>query len=198
MMGVGTVQERRVVEMAEDSGGSDEPEFEGRFARLRKYFIRKPDSSLRTLYADIERMEGYHSFAAIDGYTVEADEPAGLGGTDKAPTPTQILLAALGHCQAITLKIYAEGLGLQLDKVQVKVTGIVDLRGYFSIPDEHGEPLFPGLDEVIIKTNIESKEPRDRILGLIEASKGRGVCLSSVRPTKGIRFSYKHNGVKMG
>ena len=178
--------------------GNDEYVFNGRFKRLRDHFEKKPDTALRTLYSDVERMDGLHSFAVTEEFTVEADEPEGLGGTNKAPTPTALLLSAMAHCQAITLKMYARAMEIELDDVKVKVTGTVDLRGYMGLKDEAGKPFDPGLEEVVIKTFIESKETEGRILALIEASRQKGVSLSSVKPKKGLRISYRLNGKRIG
>lgn len=174
-----------------------EPDFTGRFKRLRDHFEKKPDAALRTLYSDVERTEGLYSFAKTDKFMVEADEPIGLGGTDMAPTPTQLLLSAIAHCQAITFKMYARAMEVEIDDIKVRVTGTVDLRGYLGMTDEEGNEMDPGLEELIIKTNIESQEPEERIMAVIEASQGRGVSLTTVKPKKGTRISYRLNGKKI-
>jgi putative redox protein len=43
----------------------------------------------------------------LDGHTAVTDEPESLGGTDTAPTPQQLLAAALASCVSTTIQMYA-------------------------------------------------------------------------------------------
>lgn len=51
-----------------------------------------------------------------------AGEPHALGGDDAGPAPFDFLLAALGSCTSITLRMYAERKGLKLDNIRVHLT----------------------------------------------------------------------------
>lgn len=59
----------------------------------------------------------------VAGHRVRADEEVEKGGEDTGPAPHELLLAALGACTAITLKIYAQRKGWPLQDAHVALTG---------------------------------------------------------------------------
>ena len=56
-----------------------------------------------------------------DKHLFLADEPIEVGGLDSGPGPYDLLLAALGACTAMTLRLYADAKKLPLERVGVEL-----------------------------------------------------------------------------
>jgi putative redox protein len=56
---------------------------------------------------------------AIGPHRLLADEPVAAGGGDTGPGPYELLLAGLGACTAMTLRLYADRKKLALRRVSV-------------------------------------------------------------------------------
>jgi uncharacterized OsmC-like protein/alpha/beta superfamily hydrolase len=64
---------------------------------------------------------GFLSEIRAADHGLVADEPEAVGGTDRGPSPYDLLLASLGACTAMTLRMYADHKGLPLDGVTVRL-----------------------------------------------------------------------------
>ena len=56
---------------------------------------------------------------ALGRHHLIADEPTKMGGLDSGPSPYQLLLAGLGACSAMTIRLYAKWKNFPLDRVSV-------------------------------------------------------------------------------
>ncbi|HVA98226.1 MAG TPA: OsmC family protein [Bacteroidia bacterium] len=85
-------------------------------------------------------------------HTFSVDEPEHLGGSDSAASPKEYLLAALGSCTAITLRMYADRKQWNVETINVelnleqdaetsetKITRIISITG--NITEEEKQRL---------------------------------------------------------
>ena len=63
----------------------------------------------------------YRTEINVSGHDLIGDEGPGLGGQNLGPAPYDFLLAGLGACTAITLRMYADRKGWPLESVDVRL-----------------------------------------------------------------------------
>ena len=64
---------------------------------------------------------GFRTEVDVGGHHLVVDEPVPVGGTDAGPSPYEMLLAGLGACTAMTLRLYADRRKWPLERVRVKL-----------------------------------------------------------------------------
>ena len=69
---------------------------------------------------------------SIGNHRLRADEEGAKGGDDTGAAPHELLLASLGACTAMTLKVYAERKGWPLKDVRITLNGN-HVNGVFEI-----------------------------------------------------------------
>jgi putative redox protein len=85
--------------------------------------VVQPAPAPREVVQVIETGQGkFQQQVTIGPHRLVADEPVDVGGMDSGPTPYDLLLAGLGACTAMTLRMYADAKGLPLARVGVALT----------------------------------------------------------------------------
>ena len=85
-------------------------------------------------------------------FVIEADEPVELLGSNQAPNPQELLLAALNACVTATYAASAAAMGIELKSLSIRTKGTLDLRGFLGIDPA----INPGYDRVGYEVEIES------------------------------------------
>ncbi|MCU0591807.1 MAG: bifunctional alpha/beta hydrolase/OsmC family protein [Desulfobacterales bacterium] len=65
---------------------------------------------------------GFLTEILVNRHSLVADEPVQAGGTDQGPSPFDLLVAALGACTAMTLRMYADRKSWPLEAATVRLT----------------------------------------------------------------------------
>ncbi|MCG5494230.1 MULTISPECIES: alpha/beta fold hydrolase [Ectothiorhodospira] len=63
----------------------------------------------------------YAQTVEIGPHRINADEPESMGGKDQGPAPYEFLMAGLGACTSMTLRMYAQRKELPLEHVSVRL-----------------------------------------------------------------------------
>jgi putative redox protein len=64
----------------------------------------------------------YTNGVRVGRHSLMADEPIDVGGTDAGPMPHDFVLAGLGACTSMTVRMYAERKGIPLTRVSVRLS----------------------------------------------------------------------------
>jgi putative redox protein len=77
------------------------------------------DAGPRSVVVRETRRSKFQQIVTVGPHRLIADEPSTAGGDDTGPGPYDFLLAALGACTSMTLRLYADRKALPLDRVAV-------------------------------------------------------------------------------
>jgi len=101
------------------------------------------------------------SETTVEGYTlggerivrnhkIVADEPCELLGSDGAPNPQELLMAAFNACITVGYVAGASVHGITLDSLEIRTRGELDLRGFLGLSDA----VAPGYENVEYEVRI--------------------------------------------
>ncbi|HEX8261925.1 MAG TPA: OsmC family protein [Allosphingosinicella sp.] len=68
-------------------------------------------------------------------FTIVADEPHELLGTNAAPNPQELLMSAVNACMVVGYVAQASVRGIALDSCRIETEGELDLRGFLGLDE---------------------------------------------------------------
>lgn len=133
-------------------------------------------SNIVEFEASLKAQKGLQVNSTIRKHNLRIDEPKELGGTDQGPNPVEIVLAALGACQQIVIKFYAEKLGVQIDSVDTHAKGDLDTGGFLGT-----SKVRPGFQNITAVTNIKASGDPKQVAELLRIAEERCPVLDILR-----------------
>ena len=106
---------------------------------------------------------GEEDFTRKKPFIINADEPAVLLGSDKAPNPVEYLLHALAACVTTSMIYHAAAKGITIKEVESRVEGKLDLRGFLGL----SEDVRPGYENIQMDFKIKADVPEDQLADVL-------------------------------
>ena len=103
----------------------------------------------------------YAQFVTAGHHVMGADEPERLGGHDTGPSPYEYLLAGLGACTAMTMRMYAERHGWAVERISIEMR-----QEKIAAPDSVGK--IDRFDRLIALKGNLTEEQRRRLLAIAD------------------------------
>jgi len=105
----------------------------------------------------------------VRDHVIKADEPEEILGSNEAPNPQELLMAALNACMTVGYVAGASKRGIRLDKLEMETKGTLDLRGFFDL-DDAVAPGYPALQYVVRIAGDGTPEQFDEIHAEVQAT----------------------------
>ncbi len=148
----------------------------------RGAFEQMPEAAAFTFRSSCSWTEGTYSTNSLNGYfglgqehqrkntyTIESDHPEVFHAADRAPTPPEIVLAALASCLIGGVASVAQHRGIQLNSVNVIVEGDVDVRGILGMDAD----IRNGFSAIRATFKIDAEASAEEIAALVSQSQKR-------------------------
>jgi len=99
-------------------------------------------------------------------FTLECDHPNVLLGKDKAPTPPEVVLHALGSCLTGAMVYHAAANGIDIEGAESTIEGGVDLHGFLGLDAE----VRKGFDGIKFRLKVKSDASVEQLENLAKFS----------------------------
>jgi uncharacterized OsmC-like protein len=97
-------------------------------------------------------------------FKLDADEPPLLLGEDIGPNPVEYALTALAACVTTSIVYHAAAKGIQLNSVESRLEGDIDLQGFLGLSNE----VPRGYKEIRMFFKIDADAPDDKLEEIVQ------------------------------
>lgn len=150
--------------------------------RAEHVFSKRPEAARAKKVARATVTDGLRCEFSEDTWTLVADMPAPLGGTDTGPTPGTFMRAALSTCLAIGYSMRAAFLGVPIRGVEVELQADSDVRGLFC-----GQAQAPIYSDLAYVVTIDSDAPEADLLRVLDEADERSPYLQLFKRPQTLR-----------
>ena len=115
--------------------------------------------------------KGFYGVGAEDEsrqetFTMECDHPNVLLGEDKAATPVEVILHALGSCLTAAMTYHAAANDIEIEGMESSLEGGLDLQGFLGLDPE----VRKGFDGIKVKFKVKSDASEEQLRALSQFS----------------------------
>jgi putative redox protein len=115
----------------------------------------------------VSEIAGFAQEITARKHRLRADEPVAVGGTDTGPSPYELLLAALGACTSMTLRLYAQRKSLPVDGIRVRLRHS-KIHAVDCAECETKDGKIDNIERIIEVLGDLTQEQRDRLLQIAD------------------------------
>jgi uncharacterized OsmC-like protein len=116
-------------------------------------------------------------------FTLQADEPAILLGSDLAANPVEYLLHALASCVTTSMVYHASARGIQIEQVESTFEGDLDLHGFLDLNPN----VRKGYQGIRVRFKIRANVPDNQLEEIVQLGTQHSPVFDSL--TKGVPVS---------
>lgn len=153
-------------------------------APLKERYRAEPQAAsivLRVRSGESDLTDPLHCAVSPDscGAVWQSGAHPGVGGVGDVACSADLLLGALVACQEVTLRMVAAAMGIEIESLDIEVTGTLDLRGTLGLARD--VPV--GMQDIECRTNVSIKDDGrpDRAQRFIENAERYCVVLDTLR-----------------
>jgi uncharacterized OsmC-like protein/pimeloyl-ACP methyl ester carboxylesterase len=126
------------------------------------------------------RNSRFQQAITIGPHHLVADEPGGVGGNDSGPGPYDLVLAGLGACTSMTMRMYAERKSMPLERVTVTLSH-KKIHAEDCAECETKEGMLDQFDRVISMQGALDAEQRGKLMEIADKCPVHRTLTSEIR-----------------